>query len=131
MLPMHSAPSSCPDLTRRQLINWCLRSTGFRWFWTSSFGSSGITRRPRASSTCRHTTLAAAVQKRLRSYRRDARVVLDALSVLGETDSELLAAVTGLDEATLSIAIHDAVSSTLLVPASTPLGVTWRHPLMC
>jgi DNA-binding CsgD family transcriptional regulator len=78
----------------------------------------------------RHTTLAAAVQKRLRSLLRDARVVLDALSVLGETESELLAAVTRLDDATLSAAIHDAVSSTLLVPASTPLGVTWRHPLM-
>ena len=61
---------------------------------------------------------------------RDSRVVLDALSVLGETESELLAAVTGLDEATLSAAIHNAVSSTLLVPANTPLGVAWRHPLM-
>ena len=78
----------------------------------------------------RHTTLAAAVQKRLQRLTRDSRVVLDALSVLGETESELLAAVTGLDEATLSAAIHDAVSSTLLVPASTPLGVAWRHPLM-
>jgi DNA-binding CsgD family transcriptional regulator len=78
----------------------------------------------------RHTTLAAAVQKRLRRLTGDSRVVLDALSVLGETESELLAAVTGLDEATLSAAIHDAVSSTLLVPAGTPLGVTWRHPLM-
>jgi predicted ATPase/DNA-binding CsgD family transcriptional regulator len=77
-----------------------------------------------------HTTLAAAVQKRLRKLRGDSRVVLDALSVLGETESDLLAAVTRLDEATLSAAIHDAVSSTLLVPASTPLGVTWRHPLM-
>jgi predicted ATPase/DNA-binding CsgD family transcriptional regulator len=78
----------------------------------------------------RHTTLAAAVQKRLRRLTGDSRVVLDALSVLGETESELLAVVTTLDEATLSAAIHDAVSSTLLVPASTPLGVTWRHPLM-
>jgi hypothetical protein len=78
----------------------------------------------------RQTTLAAAVQKRLRRLTGDSRVVLDALSVLGETESELLAAVTGLDEATLSAAIHDAVSSTLLVSAGTPLGVTWRHPLM-
>jgi DNA-binding CsgD family transcriptional regulator len=78
----------------------------------------------------RHTTLAAAVQKRLHRLMGDSRVVLDALSVLGETESELLAAVTGLDEANLSAAIHDAVSSTLLVSASTPLGVTWRHPLM-
>jgi predicted ATPase len=78
----------------------------------------------------KHTTLAAAAQKRLRSLPPDARVVLDAMSVVGETDSELLAAITGLDEAQLSIGIHDAVSRTLLVPASTPLGVTWRHPLM-
>ena len=76
------------------------------------------------------TTLAAAVQKRLRSLPADARVALDAMSVVGEPDSELLGAITGLDEARLSLAIHDAVSSTLLVPASTPLGVTWRHPLM-
>jgi tetratricopeptide (TPR) repeat protein len=77
-----------------------------------------------------HTTRAPAVIKRLRRLTGDSRVVLDALSVLGETESELLAVVTTLDEATLSAAIHDAVSSTLLVPASTPLGVTWRHPLM-
>ena len=30
----------------------------------------------------------------------------------------------------MSIALHDAVSSTLLVAAGTPLGVTWRHPLI-
>ena len=78
----------------------------------------------------RHTTLAAAVQKRLSSLPADARVTLEAISVVGEIDSESLAAITGLDEAQLSIAIHDAVSSTLLVPASTPVGVTWRHPLM-
>ena len=78
----------------------------------------------------KHTTLAAAVQKRLRSLPADARVALDAMAVVGETVGELLAAITGLDEARLNIAIHDAVSSTLLVPASTPLGVNWRHPLM-
>jgi predicted ATPase len=78
----------------------------------------------------KHTTLAAAVQRRLRSVPEDARVILDALSVLGETDAELLAAVTRLDDTTLSTAIHDAVASTLLIAAGTPLGVTWRHPLM-
>jgi len=78
----------------------------------------------------KHTTLAAAVQKRLGTLPADALLALEAMSVVGETDNELLAAITGLDEARLSIAIHDAVSSTLLVPASTPLGVTWRHPLM-
>jgi AAA ATPase domain len=76
------------------------------------------------------TTLAAAVQKRLRSLPTDARVVLDAMSVLGDADSELLTAVTELDDPKLSTAIHHAVSSTLLVSATTPLGVMWRHPLM-
>jgi predicted ATPase len=78
----------------------------------------------------RHTTLAAAVQLRLTRLSPETRVVLDAMSVLGETDAELLAAVTGFDDATLSTAIHDGVASTLLVTASTPLGVTWRHRLM-
>ncbi|MFL6044292.1 MAG: ATP-binding protein [Propionibacteriaceae bacterium] len=78
----------------------------------------------------RHTTLAAAVQKRLRRLPPDSRVVLDAMSVVGETDSDLLVAVTGLDEARLSGGLHDGLSSTLLVSATTPLGVTWRHPLM-
>jgi predicted ATPase/DNA-binding CsgD family transcriptional regulator len=78
----------------------------------------------------KHTTLAAAVQLRLGRVSSQARVVLDAMSVLGEPEAELLTAITGLDEATLSSAIHDAVSSTLLVVAATPLGITWRHPLM-
>jgi DNA-binding CsgD family transcriptional regulator len=78
----------------------------------------------------KHTTLAAAVQLRLARASPQARVVLDAMSVLGEPDAELLTAITGLDEATLSSAIHDAVFSTLLVAAATPLGVTWRHPLI-
>ena len=79
----------------------------------------------------KHTTLAAAVQKRLRSLPPDARVVLDAMSVLGDTDSELLTVITELDDTKLVTAIHHAVSSTLLVSAATPLGVIWRHPLMC
>jgi DNA-binding CsgD family transcriptional regulator len=78
----------------------------------------------------KHTTLAAAVQKRLRSIPADARVVLDAMSVLGDTDNELLTVITELDDARLSTAIHQAVASTLLVSATTPLGVMWRHPLM-
>jgi DNA-binding CsgD family transcriptional regulator/tetratricopeptide (TPR) repeat protein len=78
----------------------------------------------------KHTTLAAAVQLRLTRVSPETRVVLDAMSVIGETDAELLAAVTGLDDAALSTAIHDGVASTLLVTASTPLGVTWRHRLM-
>jgi DNA-binding CsgD family transcriptional regulator len=78
----------------------------------------------------RHTTLAAAVQLRLTRVSPETRVVLDAMSVLGETDAELLAAVTGFDDATLSTAIHDGVATTLLVTATTPLGVTWRHRLM-
>ena len=78
----------------------------------------------------KHTTLAAAAQKRLRSLPPDAQVVLDAMSVLGDTDSELLTVITELDDAKLITAIHHAVSSTLLVSAATPLGVMWRHPLM-
>ena len=78
----------------------------------------------------KHTTLAAAVQKRLRSLPPDARVVLDAMSVLGDTDSELLTVLTQIDDAKLSTAIHHAVCSNLLVSATTPLGVMWRHPLM-
>jgi predicted ATPase/DNA-binding CsgD family transcriptional regulator len=78
----------------------------------------------------RHTTLAAAVQLRLARVSPETRVVLDAMSVLGETGAELLAAVTGFDDATLSTAIHDGVASTLLVTATMPLGVTWRHRLM-
>jgi DNA-binding CsgD family transcriptional regulator len=78
----------------------------------------------------RHTTLAAAVQLRLGRLPPDSRVVLDAMAVVGETNADLLAAVTGLDDARLSMAIHNAVSSTLLVTATTPLGVNWRHRLM-
>jgi DNA-binding FrmR family transcriptional regulator len=78
----------------------------------------------------KQTTLAAAVQLRLTRVPQQPRVVLDAMSVLGETDAELLAVVTGLDDSTLSAGMHDAVASTLLVTAATPLGVTWRQPLM-
>jgi hypothetical protein len=78
----------------------------------------------------RHTTLAAAVQLRLGRLPPDSRAVLDAMSVVGETDAELLVAVTGLDDARLSTAIHNGVASTLLVTANTPLGVSWRHRLM-
>ena len=78
----------------------------------------------------RQTTLAAAVQLRLGRVPPKTRAVLDAMSVLGETDTGLLAAVTGLDDATLSTAIHDGVSSALLVTSTSPLGVTWRHRLM-
>ncbi len=85
---------------------------------------------PASAIDMKHTTLAAAVQKRLHRIPADARVVLDAMSVLGDTDSELLTVITELDDAKLSTAIHHAVSSTLLVSAATPLGVMWRHPLM-
>jgi DNA-binding CsgD family transcriptional regulator len=78
----------------------------------------------------RQTTLAAAVQLRLSRLSAQTRVVLDDMSVLGETDAKLLVAVSGLDDETLSAALHDGVASTLLVTATTPLGVTWRHRLM-
>ena len=67
----------------------------------------------------RHTTLAAAVQLRLTRVSPETRVVLDAMAVLGETDAELLAAVTGLNEAALSTALRDgqhAVGSHLAAP---------------
>jgi hypothetical protein len=41
----------------------------------------------------KQTTLAAAVQKRLSSLPADARVALEAISIVGETDGELLAAI--------------------------------------
>ena len=72
----------------------------------------------------RHTTLAAAVQLRLTRVSPETRVVLDAMAVLGETDAELLAAVTGLNEAALSTALRDGVTSTLLV---TPAR-RWESP---
>ena len=78
----------------------------------------------------RHTTMTSAVRSRLGRLSPEPRIVLDALSVLGETDAAVLAAVTGFDEPRLGAAIHDGVTSTLLVAATTPLGVTWRHRLM-
>ena len=76
------------------------------------------------------TTLASAVRRRLAGLSPDCRMVLDALAVLGEADFQLLAAVTGFDDARHSAALHEGVASTLLVPAGTPLGVTWRHRLI-
>jgi predicted ATPase len=77
-----------------------------------------------------YTTLPAAVQLRLTQLQPASRAVLDALSVLGETKPELLSVVTGLDETTMAAGIHNGLVSTLLVPATTKLGVTWRHRLM-
>jgi DNA-binding CsgD family transcriptional regulator len=77
-----------------------------------------------------NTTLPAAVQLRVSRLAPASRAVLDALSVLGETKPELLAAATGLDDVTVVSGIHDGLASTLLVPAATKLGVTWRHRLM-
>jgi predicted ATPase len=77
-----------------------------------------------------YTTLPAAVQLRLTRLQPASRAVLDALAVLGETKPELLVAATGLDPATVTAGIHDGVASTLLVPAATKLGITWRHRLM-
>ena len=50
---------------------------------------------PSGAIDMKNTTLAAAVQKRIRGLPADARVVLDAMSVLGDTDSELLTASLG------------------------------------
>ena len=43
--------------------------------------------------------------------------MLDALSLLGEPDGSVLGAVTGLDMDAVAEAIHDGLTSTLLVPA--------------
>lgn len=76
------------------------------------------------------STLAASVQLRLVGVPADARLVLDVLSVIGDTDPEVLSAATGLDPDRLIAALHGGLASTLLVTAATPLGVAWRHRLM-
>jgi hypothetical protein len=69
-----------------------------------------------------YTTLPAAVQLRLSRLPPISRAVLDALSVLGETDAKLLATANGLDDATVAAGIHDGLASTLLVPAARKLA---------
>ncbi|HEY5783711.1 MAG TPA: LuxR C-terminal-related transcriptional regulator [Microlunatus sp.] len=76
------------------------------------------------------STLAAAVQLRLAGMTRDARLVLDALSVLGETTADVLMTATGLGSDGLADGLRSGLASTLLVTTSGPLGVTWRHHLM-
>lgn len=76
------------------------------------------------------STLASVVQLRLTSLTTDTRLVLDALSVIGETTAEVLAATTGLSGDKLADGLRGGLASTLLIAATTPLGVTWRHQLM-
>ena len=78
----------------------------------------------------KHTSLATAVHLRLNRLDPQTRTVLDAFSVLGEADAPMLATTTGLDADRIAVAIHDGLSSTLIVPATTPLGVAWRHRLI-
>lgn len=77
-----------------------------------------------------HSNLASAVQLRLQGLSSDCRSALDALSIIGDTDSRVLLAATGLDPGRLSHALHDGMASTLLVAAMNPLGVAWRHVLI-
>ncbi len=76
------------------------------------------------------STLASAVQLRLAGMTRDARLVLDALSVLGEATVDVLGAATGLGSLKLAAGLRGGLASTLLITASGPLGVAWRHHLM-
>src|SRR4029077_5707558 len=76
------------------------------------------------------STLSSAVQLRLAGLSHDCRLVLNGLSVTGDTDAEVLLAATGLDSERLAAALHAGLASTLLVPAPSPLGVAWRHILI-
>jgi DNA-binding CsgD family transcriptional regulator len=76
------------------------------------------------------STLSSAVQLRLVGLSVECRVVLDALSVIGDTDAEVLVAATGLDSERVGPALHAGLASTLLVPTSNSLGVGWRHILI-
>lgn len=75
-------------------------------------------------------TLTSAVQLRLVGLSADCRSVLDALSVIGDTDAEVLMAATALDADRLGAALHVGLDSTLLAAASNSLGVRWRHILL-
>jgi DNA-binding CsgD family transcriptional regulator len=74
--------------------------------------------------------LATTVRQRLARVSSPSRVLLDALSVIGEADAEVVMAATGLTDSQLVAALHEGLSSTLLVTSGSPLGVTWRHPLI-
>jgi DNA-binding CsgD family transcriptional regulator len=76
------------------------------------------------------STLASAVQLRLAGVPSDCRLVLDALSVIGDADIDVLVAATGLTSQHLGSALHAGLASTLLVPAPNSLGVGWRHVLI-
>jgi DNA-binding CsgD family transcriptional regulator len=76
------------------------------------------------------STLASAVRLRLNGVSEDCRTVLNALSVIGDTDPAVLLAVTGLDPDRLGRALHAGLASTLLVSATNSLGVGWRHLLI-
>ncbi|QGN34796.1 AAA family ATPase [Microlunatus sp. Gsoil 973] len=76
------------------------------------------------------STFSSAVRHRLAGLPSDCRLVLDALSVVGDTDAEVLIATTGLDRQRLGPALHAGLASTLLVPSANSLGVGWRHILI-
>lgn len=76
------------------------------------------------------STLASAVRLRLAGVTPDCRSALDALSVVGDSDPEVLAAATGMEPDRLGRALHAGLSSTLLVAARNPLGIMWRHILI-
>jgi len=74
--------------------------------------------------------LASTVRQRIARVSPQGRVLLDGLSVIGEVDAEVAIAATGLTDPQLVAALHEGLASTLLVTGASPLGVTWRHPLI-
>lgn len=76
------------------------------------------------------STLVSAVQVRLDGLSEDCRLVLDALSVIGDADAGVVMAATGLEPSRLRRALHEGLASTLLVAATNALGLTWRHILI-
>ncbi len=77
-----------------------------------------------------HSSLASAVRLRLDRLSNDSRLVMDALSVIGDAEPRVLSAATGLDQSRVGQGLRDGLASTLLISAPTVLGVAWRHQLI-
>lgn len=77
-----------------------------------------------------NAALATAVRQRLSRLTTGSREAIEVLSVVGETDADLIMAVANLTESQLTAALHEGLTSTLLVTGGSPLGATWRHPLI-
>ena len=75
------------------------------------------------------SAVALGVEHRLIGLTDDTRHMLEALSVVGETDPDTLAVASGLDDQQLRVSLRDGLGSTLIVTSDTTLGVAWRHHL--